>query len=352
MYDPEQYEKKERSGFHLFAEGVSKEEGNRYLFGLLKFMASVFGVILISCAVLRFLILGPVSCASLNSKKIASPVIDGELALKYAQENYDLGPKVFRTEGAKKSAEWIVEQAQKIPGFEKAGRVRIPPSAHGEYNVEIIFPGKEPNFVIVGAHHDTKRLFSVPDFAGANDGASGVGALLAMAAAITEYAQKELPPCTVRLVFFDGEEALYQYTETDGLVGSRVYVDMMKQDYSKLRCRAMILLDMIGDKDLHIELAGNSTPSLADVVLAEAAAAGYADKFSRGEVDMLDDHYPFLQAGKKAVDLIDFNYGPDNRYWHTGADTMDNISAESIKTAADVALRVVWRLAENGFADL
>ena len=287
-----------------------------------------------------------------NDKEIAPPVIDGALALRYAQENYDLGPKVFRTEGAKKSAEWIVEQAQKIPGFEKAGRVRIPPSAHGEYNVEIIFPGKEPEFVVIGAHHDTKRLFSVPDFAGANDGASGVGALLAMAAAITEYAQKELPPCTIRLVFFDGEEALYQYTETDGLVGSRAYVDMMKKDDSGLRSRAMILLDMIGDKDLHIELAGNSTPALANVVIAEAAAAGYADKFSCGETDMLDDHYPFLQAGEKAVDLIDFSFGPENRYWHTGADTMDKISAESIKTAADVALRVVWRLAENGFADL
>ena len=114
----------------------------------------------------------------------------------------------------------------------------------------------------------------------------------------------------------------------------------------------MILLDMIGDKDLHIELAGNSTPAIADVVMAEAEAAGYAGKFSRGEIDMLDDHYPFLQAKIPAVDLIDFSYGPNNCYWHTGADTMDKISAESIKTAADVALRVVWRLAENGFADL
>jgi len=287
-----------------------------------------------------------------DEKNIAPPAVDGELALKYAQENYDLGPKVFRTEGAKKSAEWIMEQAQKIPGFEKAGKVRIPPSTRGEYNVEITFPGMAPEFVVVGAHHDTKRLFSVPDFAGANDGASGVGALLAMAAAVTEYAQKGLPPCTIRLVFFDGEEALYQYTETDGLVGSRAYVAMLGTDGGIDRMRAMILLDMIGDKDLHIDLAGNSTPALADIVMSEAKAAGYAGKFSRGSTDMLDDHYPFLQAKIPAVDLIDFDFGPDNRYWHTGADTMDKVSAESIKTAADVALRTVWRLAENGFADL
>ena len=293
------------------------------------------------------------ACSACNEKVIAPPVIDGELAMKYAQANFDLGPKVFRTEGAKKSADWIAEQARKIPGFDKAGgKVRIPPSARGEYNVEIIFPGKEPEFVVIGAHHDTKRLFSVPDFAGANDGASGVGALLAMAAAITEYTQKELPPCTIRLVFFDGEEALYQYTETDGLVGSRAYVDMLRREGDVENFRAMILLDMIGDKDLHIDLAGNSTPALAKVVMTEAAAAGYAEKFSRGDTAILDDHYPFIQANMNAVDLIDFSYGPENRYWHTGADTMDKISAESIKTAADVALRVVWRLAGNGFADL
>ena len=358
MCDPDKFDRKQngsdgkRTGFRLYADGVSREEGNRFLLGYLKLLFSIFGTILVSGAVLRFLILGPVSCSSLNSKEIAPPVIDGELAMKYAQENYDLGPKVFRTEGAKKSAEWIAAQAQKIPGFDKAGRVRIIPPTRGEYNVEITFPGKEPKFVVIGAHHDTKRLFSVPDFAGANDGASGVGALLAMADALTKYAQKDILPCTVRLVFFDGEEALYQYTETDGLVGSRAYVAMLGTDGGIDRMRAMILLDMIGDKDLHIDLAGNSTPALADIVMSEAKAAGYAGKFSRGSTDMLDDHYPFLQAKIPAVDLIDFDFGPDNRYWHTGADTMDKVSAESIKTAADVALRTVWRLAENGFADL
>ena len=305
----------------------------------------IFAGLVSACAVM-------LAAAGCQDEPGTAPVIDGELAMKYAQGNFDLGPKVFRTEGAKRSAEWIVEQARMIPGFDKVGTVRIPPSTHGEYNVEIMFNGNAPDFVVIGAHHDTKRLFSVPEFAGANDGASGVGALLAMAAAITESAQKKLPPCTIRLVFFDGEEALYQYTETDGLVGSRAYVDMLRQTGDMKHCHAMILLDMIGDRDLHINLAGNSTPALAKIVISEAKAAEYADKFSLGDTDMLDDHYPFLQAGIPAVDLIDFDYGPDNRYWHTGADTMDKISAESIKTAADVALRVVWRLAETGFKDL
>ena len=301
------------------------------------------------------------AAVSACKENIEPPMIDGELALRYAQENYDLGPKIFRTEGAAKSAEWIRKQAIEIPGLlESGGRVGIVGAGEVK-NVEIIIPPTVRNtaqvadngdFIVIGAHHDTKRLFSVPDFAGANDGASGVGALLAMARACVEHMQTRRLPCGIRFVFFDGEEALYQYTETDGLVGSRAYVAGLRQTGDVERCRAMILLDMIGDKDLHIELAGNSTPAIADVVMAEAEAAGYAGKFSRGEIDMLDDHYPFLQAKIPAVDLIDFNYGPNNCYWHTGADTMDKISAESIKTAADVALRTVWRLAETGFEDL
>jgi len=292
---------------------------------------------------------------------IDSPTIDGELALRYAQGNYDLGPRVFRTEGAQKSAEWIEKQAIEMPGLlESGGQVRIVGTGPVK-NVEIILPptvrntaqeADDGDFIVIGAHHDTKMLFDEPGFAGANDGASGVGALLAMARACVEYIQTRRMPCGIRFVFFDGEEALYQYTDNDGLVGSRVYVDMLRRNGLLNHCRAMVLLDMIGDKDLHIELAGNSTPGLMNLVLNAAKPLGYGNKFSAGTTPMIDDHYPFLQVGIPAVDFIDFDFGPDNSYWHTKEDTMDKISADSIKTAADVALRTVWIFAENGFSDL
>ncbi len=294
-----------------------------------------------------------------NRRGKGSPRIDGELALQYAQGNYDLGPKVFRTEGAMKSAEWILSEANTIKGLEKAGgKVRHVTNMTGNpppvvCNVEIAFPGPTDDFVVIGAHHDTKMLFDAPDFAGANDGASGVGALLAMAAETAYYAQKKPLPCGIRFVFFDGEEALYQYTETDGLVGSRAYVETLRREGSLKHCRAMILLDMIGDRDLDFEIAGNSTPALDALATEAVRDLGYEKKVNTRECrDMIDDHVPFLQAGIPALDLIDFNYGPNNAYWHTKEDTMDKISADSIKTAADVAFRVVWILAENGFKDL
>ena len=309
-----------------------------------------FAGLVSACAVM-------LAAAGCQDEPVASPVIDGELAMKYAQGNYDLGPRVFRTEGAAKSAEWIEEQAYQMPGMPEKGWSIVTLRHDPIRTVEIVFHQKgraedNEDFIVIGAHHDTKKLFSVPDFAGANDGASGVGALLAMAAAVGDYMNQHPLPCGLRFVFFDGEEALYQYTETDGLVGSRDYVEYLRSTGEKDRCRAMILLDMIGDKDLHIALAGNSTRGLAKVVLQAADELGCSSKFSIGDMAMLDDHYPFLQAGIPAVDLIDFEFGPENRYWHTGADTMDKISAESMKTAADVALRTAWKLAANGFKDL
>ena len=310
----------------------------------------LFAGLVSACAVLF-------AAAGCQDEPAAAPTIDGELAMKYAQGNYDLGPRVFRTEGAAKSAEWIEEQAYKMPGMPETGWSIVTLRHDPIRTVEIVFHQKgraedNEDFIVFGAHHDTKKLFSVPDFAGANDGASGVGALLAMAAAVGNYMNTRPLPCGLRFVFFDGEEALYQYTETDGLLGSYDYVEYLRSTGETDRCRAMILLDMIGDKDLHIDLAGNSTPGLAKVVLEAANELGYGSKFALGDMDMLDDHYPFLQAGIPAVDLIDFQFGPENRYWHTEADTMDKISAESMKTAADVALLTAWKLAANGFKDL
>ena len=59
---------------------------------------------------------------------------------------------------------------------------------------------------------------------------------------------------------------------------------------------------------------------------------------------MLDDHVPFFQRGVPAINLIDFNYGPGNSCWHTAGDTLENISAQSICTAADLTFALIWNL--------
>ena len=72
-------------------------------------------------------------------------------------------------------------------------------------------------------------------------------------------------PYTIELVFFDGEEAtLPEWTGTDHTYGSRHYVETAKADGSLAKIRAMILFDMVADRNLNIRRETYSTRWLTD----------------------------------------------------------------------------------------
>lgn len=274
------------------------------------------------------------------------PDTDPAYAMQMAQEHVALGPKIANTPGADKAADWI---AGKMSGMN--GKFTVGKDVWQEYgktfrNVCAVYKGEGTGgkFVVVGAHFDTKKLMSAPDFQGANDGASGVAALLAMAKVLPE---KSPLPFDVHFVFFDGEEALYEYSDYDGLHGSKRYAGKLKASGMHKNCVAMILLDMVGDKDLNVRFPADTESGLRDLAVAVSKKNGTLDKFNRGGPQMLDDHIPFQQLGIPAIDLIDFTYGPENIYWHTAYDTLDKISGESIAASADFALDLIWALAEE-----
>ena len=183
-------------------------------------------------------------------------------------------------------------------------------------------------WVVLVSHYDTKTGVDCP---GANDGASTSGLLVALAGILcTHRAQND----NVMLIWTDGEECMNAYVEDDGLWGSRHAAKSLKE--SGVKVKAVICLDMLGDKDLHVSIPKNSSPALSKIALAAAKKAGVADKVSRIDLLVKDDHVPFLEAGFKSIDLIDFEYGSApglNDYWHTAKDTVDKISEESLFTA-------------------
>jgi Zn-dependent M28 family amino/carboxypeptidase len=132
------------------------------------------------------------------------------------------------------------------------------------------------------------------------------------------------------LVFFDGEEAIRDWSATDSLYGSRHLVEKLSSSGELSRMQALILVDMIADAHLRIPREYRSTPWLSDLVFDVAQRLGYGKYFvnSQGAVD--DDHMPFINAGVSAVDLIDFDYGPNNSYWHSAQDTLDHCSPLSL----------------------
>ena len=204
-------------------------------------------------------------------------------------------------------------------------------------NIIARFPGKSGHGIAITGHYDTKKM---PGFVGANDGGSSTGTLLELAAALKGKAHAD----DIYVVFFDGEEALHEWTDTDSVYGSRHLAKKWAADGTNNKLKALINVDMTGDRNLDLVYDANSATSLRDLVWSTAAALGYSVEFQRQRSQMEDDHLPFLNAGVRAVDLIDFDYGPNNAYWHSTQDTMDKLSAHSFEVIGTVLMRVIPEL--------
>ncbi len=273
----------------------------------------------------------------------ALPKTDPKLAWEYAEKSVAFGPRHSGSKAISDYADWIVRTASQCRKF-KVSEQRFEQQTSGGRirfrNIIAEIPGKSRAWILVAAHYDLKKILSIPDFQGANDGASGVAALLAMINALEKYPEK--PPYTLRFVFFDGEECLYRYSDHDGLHGSRALADHYEKTGELKKCRAMFLLDMIGDKDLNLTLPANSSPSLIASLKKIVRESMPRLRYEQRTHDMLDDYVPFYDRGVPALDLIDFDYGPRNSYWHSAGDTLDKISAESICTVADLTFALIW----------
>jgi glutaminyl-peptide cyclotransferase len=200
--------------------------------------------------------------------------------------------------------------------------------------------GEQGDVIVLASHYDT-LLMPNALFVGANDGGSSTGLLMELARIVSQQKRAS----AIWFVFFDGEEAQKTWTETDSLYGSRHFVEKLEVEGEAKKIRAMILLDMIGDKDLVLERDLSSTPWLLDVAFKSAQELGYAKHLATSPKAMMDDHTPFVRAGIPAVDLIDYSFGFANLHWHSPNDTLDKISPESLKIVGEIVLKTLDKLA-------
>ena len=212
-------------------------------------------------------------------------------------------------------------------------------------NIIGIRPGQVQDVIAIGAHYETK-YFSDFTFVGANDNCSGTGLLLELARVIPSLQEPSLS-FTYWFVFLDGEEAFLKWTESDSLYGSRHLVRKLRENGDIYKIKAFILLDMIGDKDLNIHRDTHSTAWLKNIIWDTSKALGYDHIFLDKEMEVVDDHIPFLGAGISSVDIIDFTYGGNKTpglYWHTPHDTLDKVSKKSLKIVGEVVLESLPRI--------
>ena len=258
----------------------------------------------------------------------------GDRALAHVQHLVDIGPRPPASEAIEKSRAYI-RQELKSSGWNVTEQLFVDNTPRGQVRfVNLIArfgdPPKENDLFLLCSHYDTK-IFETFRFVGANDGGSSNGVLLELARVLAK--QPRLAE-RIELVFFDGEEAFEEFSNTDGIYGSRHFAQEIGQDGTAKLFRGGILFDMIGDRSLRVTIPPNSPPNIARDIFASADALKLRNYLTYFDQDITDDHTPLNAVGIPVIDLIDFRFS----YWHTADDTMDKLSAQSLQTVGSVAL--------------
>ncbi|MBL8178759.1 MAG: M28 family peptidase [Bryobacterales bacterium] len=287
----------------------------------------------------------------LGTKAIAAAVVlavcaagadfNGARALESARKAVALGPRPAGSAAIAKLQAMIKAELQ-ANGWQVSEDVFTAPTPVGRVTMRNIIgklAGKSGRAVVFSGHYDTKAIPGVR-FVGANDGGASTGWLLEMARVLPSMPRKD----DVMLVFFDGEEAFGEWSDTNGIYGSRHLAETWKRDGTLLKIKALFNVDMIGDKDLRVMDELNSSAPLRRLLKATARETGYGAYFPEQAGAIEDDHMPFVRMGVNAIDLIDFDYGPGHSYWHTDKDTMDKLSAKSLQVVGEVLVEVFRRL--------
>jgi Zn-dependent M28 family amino/carboxypeptidase len=273
---------------------------------------------------------------------------DGARALGYAAQFVAIGPRWSTSQGHARAEEFLKKEFahDQLEADHFTPNTPVGPLPMTNYIVR--FPGRKDGVIVLATHYETNYPLRNIGYVGANDGGSTTGELIEMANYLRAGTAggKMLDGYSVWLVFFDGEEAVQNWSASDSLYGSRHLAAKWDSNGTLKRIKAFILLDMVGDKDLDVLRDDNSTPWLLDVVKEAAAKTGNSRYFFASHNAIEDDHLPFKQRGVACADLIDYDYGPHDfshpdGYHHTAEDTMDKISAHSLTVIGTTVLETM-----------
>jgi Zn-dependent M28 family amino/carboxypeptidase len=283
--------------------------------------AAVVGALLVACAVNN-----PASMQTAPLK------FDSTRAYEDLRRQVGFGPRPSGSAALAQTRQYILAQlkAAGVAAREDAWDAQTPIGPIRMVNIIATIPGRRTDRIALATHYDTK-LFRDFRFVGASDGASSTAGVLELARVL----QGRQNDYTIELLFFDGEEAVVDwYRNNDNTYGSRRYVQTAQKAGTLAGLKALVLLDMIGDRNLNIMRDSNSTRWLTDIVWGSAAKLGYRANFLPQENTIEDDHVNFVKAGVPSVDIIDLDYPA----WHTVQDDLDHVSARSLQIVGDVVL--------------
>ena len=291
-------------------------------------------------AVLLVAALGLASCSdraatSPAAAPAAPPGFDGARAFRDLESLVQLGPRPSGSDGASRARALIAERLKQAGWHVETHGLQVTRPGGGKVDMVNLIARRSgaagPARTLVVTHYDTKNFSAFP-FVGANDGASGAAVLLELARVTGGDARAD----PFALVFFDGEEAFGEsINEEDGLYGSKALAQRMADDGSLRELRNVVLVDMVGDKDLNLALDYGSSAALRERFDAAATKLGIPPLIDTLQAtSVIDDHTPFQERGvREVLALIDFQYGAramPGPLWHTAGDDLDAVSADSL----------------------
>ena len=262
---------------------------------------------------------------------------DGKRAFAHVAKQVSFGPRPSGSPALAHLQEYLLSELKSygcsvetddFSADTPVGRLRMK-------NILVKISGEKPGVILLGTHYDTLLM---ENFVGADDAGSSTALMLELARLLCPLRGKY----AVWIAFFDGEEAMKQWSDTDSRYGSRQMAARLSTSGDIKKIRAFLLADIVGGRNAQFLRESSSTPALVDLVWNSAAKLGYTAIFRNEATSAADDHDSFLKRGVPAVDVIgDF---VNNGYWHTPQDALDKISAKTLAIVGHVFLESVKQL--------
>ncbi|XP_018324781.1 glutaminyl-peptide cyclotransferase isoform X2 [Agrilus planipennis] len=262
--------------------------------------------------------------------------------------NNILIPRVVGTSGHDKVQNYIASQLRKWGWDVEIDEFQENTPNFGRLTFKNIIGTLNPKaerFLVIACHYDSK-YFSSEDFIGATDSAVPCAMMLNLIKVMKNDLEqiKTKRDLSLKLIFFDGEEAFKEWTKTDSLYGARHLAKKMDQtnfytlDNENIkniqRIDIMVLLDLIGfsrpqfysffkpTERWYIRLV-DAEQRLAQMGLLNIPQLTFNRRSSNSYIE--DDHIPFLLRRVPILHLISTPFPTE---WHTSADNRNIVDLQ------------------------
>jgi glutaminyl-peptide cyclotransferase len=260
---------------------------------------------------------------------------DGKRAFDHVAKQVGFGPRPAGSQAIAQTQDYILSQltADGCTVETDAFNAQTPDGVVPMKNILVKIPGERAGIIMLATHYDTKKMDL---FVGADDAGSSTGVMLELARLLCAAPQRH----PVWIAFFDGEEAVHEWSDTDSRYGSREMAAKLAMSGDLKKIQAFLLADIVGSRTLRFKRESNSDKGLTDLVWKTAKRLGYGTVFENEEFAIEDDHLSFTKRGVPCVDVIDLEIP----YWHTPQDTLDKIGSKSLAITGHVFVETIKQL--------